>query len=196
MDRDVSVWSRREGEPTNWYKRFDVFLQMGSSRTMLGAVHLVEKAEKSGKRQSFKTPGSWNRVADKWQWQKRADAYDAYLLAEREAKEERLRQLEEEEEARLLSTGYARKARRVEQLTILYNDLKDSYHEVEEKERIVYQWLTPDKVREMRGCLDDIAKELGERVKKAEITGKDGGPMEFICEWGSGAIESNDQDES
>jgi hypothetical protein len=161
---------------------------------MLGSVRLVETAEKSKKKQSSKTPGSWNDAADKWQWLKRADAYDAHLLAEAQAKAERMKQLEEEEEAKLLSVGYARSARRIEQLSILYDDLKASYHEPEpHSNKIVYQWLTPDKVREMRGCLDDIAKELGERIKKTELAGKDGGPIEFVCEWGGGAIEDEDE---
>lgn len=200
MGSEQAAWDQQEGEKSTEYHKFLLFRDMpAQDRSILGAYKLaLEKSEK--KREKARPPrtfpSSWRDCADKWQWLKRADAYDAWMLAEAQAKAERLKQLEEEEEAKILSTGYARKARRVEQLSILYDDLKASYHEVEKKEQIVYQWLTPDKAREMRGCLDDIAKELGERVKKAELTGKDGGAMEFVCEWGSGVIEGEEQGES
>lgn len=200
-ENEQQIWMRMEDEPGDWFARFLIFRDMpAQDRSFLGAYKIAlgksgKKREKAG--DPKRIPSSWDKSVDKWQWWKRADAYDAHLLALEQAKAERLRQLEEEEEERLLTTKYARKARRIEQLTILFDDLKASYHEPSpDDNKIVYQWLTPDKVREMRGCLDDIAKELGERVKKSEVTGKDGGPMEFVCEWGSGALESNEQDES
>lgn len=200
MNADRPVWEQQDGEKSAEYHKFLLFRDMPvQDRSFLGAYKIaLAKSVKERKkaRPPLTIPSSWRDCADKWQWQKRADAYDAHLLALEQAKAERLRQLEEEEEARLLSTGYARVARRIEQLTTLYDDLKASYHEAEGEKKIVYQWLTSDKVREMRGCLDDIAKELGERVKKSELTGKDGGPMEFVCEWGGGAIEGDEQDES
>jgi hypothetical protein len=48
------------------------------------------------------------------------------------------------------------------------------------------KWMNPEKLREWRGCLDDIAKELGERVKKTELTGKGGGPLTIETFWGGG----------
>jgi hypothetical protein len=196
MSDERQTWDRIEDEPGNWYARFLLFRNMAATQRGFYQAY-VEEARISQKKHAKHIPGSWSDAADKWQWRKRADAYDAHLLGEQEAKEARLRQLEEEEEARLLSTGYARSARRVEQLSTLYDEMKASYHVKDEAgdDKIVYHWLTPEKVREMRGCLDDIAKEVGERVKKAELTGKDGAPLEFICEWGSGATETDDQDE-
>lgn len=201
MSDERQPWDQMEGEKSAEYHNFLLFRDMAAQdRSFLGAYKIaLERSVKKREKACLpgKIPSSWSDAADKWQWRKRADAYDAHLLGEQEAKEARMRQLEEEEEARLLSTGYARSARRVEQLSMLYDEMKASYHVKDEAgdDKIVYQWLTPEKVREMRGCLDDIAKEVGERVKKAELTGKDGAPLEFICEWGSGATESDDQDE-
>lgn len=193
MSEERRPWDQMDGEKSTDYHKFVLFRDMPAhDRSFLGAYKLaLAKSAKNreGARPPHTIPASWRACADKWQWQKRADAYDAHVQAENEAKAERLKQLEEEEEARLLSTGYARSARRIEQLSLLFDELKASYHEEGKPDgKVVYQWLTPDKVREMRGCLDDIAKEVGERVKKAELSGKDGGPMEFFCEWGSGAV--------
>lgn len=188
------LWEQREGEPGNWYARFLLFRDMAVTHRGLYQAY-VEEARKSQKKPAKDVPGAWKDAADKWQWHKRVDAYDAYQRAEEEAKAARLKQLEEEEEARLLTTGYAKTARRIEQLSILYDELKASYRKDGKPDgEIVYPWLTPDKVREMRGCLDDIAKELGERVKKTELTGKDGAPLEFVCEWGGGVLTEDENE--
>lgn len=47
-----------------------------------------------------------------------------------------------------------------------------------------------------RAALADIAAELGERVKRSEVTGKDGAPIEFSCEWGAGTPEESEETES
>jgi len=44
-------------------------------------------------------------------------------------------------------------------------------------ERIDYQELNTAEIIQLRGVLDDIASEVGERVKKQEVTGKDGKPL-------------------
>lgn len=196
------LWDQQEGEKSAEYDRFLLFRNMPPrDRSILGAYKLAWLAQQlGGKKQKRaelpnRIPSSWTECADKWQWRKRADAYDVWRRAEDEAKAERLRQLEEEEEAALLSTGYARSSQRIKQLSALYDELKASYREGGMLEgKIIYQWLTPDKVREMRGCLDDIAKEVGDRVKKSELTGKDGNPIEFVCEWGSGSLEDSDDE--
>ena len=181
------IWEQQESEKSTEYAKFLLFRDMvAQDRSRLGAYKLA--LEKSGKKREKaglprRIPSSWQDCADKWQWEKRADAHDTHLRTEEEAKANRLKQLEEEEEARLLSAGYARKARRIEQLTILFDDLKASYHKPEaEGGEIVYQWLTPDKVREMRGCLDDIARELNERARqiKQEVTNRDEGAAESL----------------
>jgi hypothetical protein len=41
-----------------------------------------------------------------------------------------------------------------------------------------YEEFNKGEVDAYRGVLDDIAKELGHRVQRAELTGKDGGPIE------------------
>lgn len=46
-------------------------------------------------------------------------------------------------------------------------------------EKYEYQEFNAAEIAQLRAVLDDIAAEVGERVKKQEITGKDGGPIPF-----------------
>lgn len=46
-------------------------------------------------------------------------------------------------------------------------------------ERYDYLEFNQAEVSQLRGILDDIAAEVGERINKSEITGKDGGPIPF-----------------
>lgn len=47
----------------------------------------------------------------------------------------------------------------------------------ENYERIDYETFNAAEVAQLRGVLDDIASELGDRVRKQEVTGKDGNPL-------------------
>ena len=85
------------------------------------------------------------------------------------------REAEEREIERIMTTGYAAVHERVKGLDATARLLEASWHDPEQKDKIVFQWLTPDKVREWRGCLEDIAAETGGRVKqiKQENTNPD-----------------------
>ena len=118
------------------------------------------------------------------------------FVAERERRETALREAEEAEIAKIMSTGYAAVHVRIEALSKMADLIKLSFVATDEngKEKLEFKWVTPEKIKEFRGCLDDIAKELGHRVAKKEITGKDGGPIEFTTEWGGGALENEDME--
>lgn len=91
------------------------------------------------------------------------------IQAERKRREEELAQAEQAEIERILTTGYAAIHNRVKDLDRMAHLIEQSWHEAPDSEKIVFQWVTPDKIREWRGCLDDIAKELGQRIKKQEM---------------------------
>lgn len=59
-----------------WYRRFERYLRMGPTRSLLGCVN-EEKAEK-GRGKSIKVSGSWNRAFVTWDWESRAAEYDGY----------------------------------------------------------------------------------------------------------------------
>jgi hypothetical protein len=69
-----------EGEPNKWYDRFQIYLLLGSSRSIYAAY--TAWRERSGKtpRESAQKraglPKSWVDAAAKWEWVKRAEAFD------------------------------------------------------------------------------------------------------------------------
>lgn len=92
---------------------------------------------------------------------------DALVQTELERLRTAAREAEEREIERIMTTGYAAVHERVKGLDATARLIEKSWHDPDGKE-IVYQWLTPDKVREWRGCLDDIAAETGGRVKQVK----------------------------
>lgn len=191
------IWARQDGEPGAWFARFLIYrgCKPASGRLHDAYVSCMAQAGKSPRKpsQSVDVPGAWKEKADQWQWKKRAEAYDAMLQAEAEERAKALRDLEAAEIEKIMTSGYALIHNRVQGLDQMARDIRESMIDPETKE-INPKWVYPDKIREYRGCLDDIAKELGARVKKTELAGKDGGPIEYSVDWGGGVIEDSDDD--
>lgn len=93
---------------------------------------------------------------------------DPLVQAELERLRTAAREAEEREIERIMTNGYAAVHERVKGLDATARLLEASWHDPEQKEKVIFQWLTPDKVREWRGCLDDIAAETGGRVKQVK----------------------------
>lgn len=90
-----------------------------------------------------------------------------HIQAERTRLETELREAEEREITRIMTTGYAAVHERVKALDALAREMEQPYKGVKGQEYGLRN--SPDHVREWRGILDDIAKETGGRVKKQEI---------------------------
>ena len=155
--QEQDTWERLPEENSLWYGRFLLFRDMGPSRSLLGTVH-AEEAKKRKEKQSFSPPGAWSVAAKQWNWKERAEAWDAYI-----------QRLNEAEIQRALTEGYAAIHERVKALNKMARLIEQSYADPADEQKTIFPWLTPDKIREWRGCLDDIAKELGHRVKKQEV---------------------------
>ena len=89
-------WEQQPDEPPEWYERFHVYLNLGSSRSLSAAFRAW--AGSTGKHS-----GAVSNVSKEWNWKERALAYDqanreekaAFEAArEAEARERRLRRLE------------------------------------------------------------------------------------------------------
>lgn len=183
------MWHRQAGEKNNWYARFLLFLYMGTDRTLLGAVHV---AQKSAKKRSSSVPGSWFDTSQQWNWNARAEAYDAHLQAEYEKSQALLREFEQAEIARIMSEGYAAIHERVRKLgeiadrLIGYLDDENNIWLPDVKsigaQRVDLVRFNDSLFSEIRGYLGDIAAETGGRVKvsKQELTGKDGTPLRAV----------------
>jgi len=98
-----------------------------------------------------------------------------------------LKEISESGEIDALSTGLSQKGERVKKLQlladlleedlfggVLWTDQVKSIGSGDSQERIEYEEFNAAEVTQYRGILDDIAKEVGGRTLKTELTGKDG----------------------
>jgi hypothetical protein len=80
------VWARQEGEPLNWYARFEAYRLAGPQRSLIG-TYQAERVN-AGKSSAQKLPGSWAEAAEKWHWRQRCETWDMHQLErQREAAE-------------------------------------------------------------------------------------------------------------
>jgi hypothetical protein len=113
VSKKSHVWDRKPGEPTEWYGRFLIFLEIGEKRSMLATYRLwKEEQDKKiprnpkNRRHSkiLSVPPSWEKACIEWQWWERSAPWD----------DEQLR-LKIEETKRLREDAYRLRLRRAEQ---------------------------------------------------------------------------------
>lgn len=175
-------------EPPIWYARYTRFRLMWPTRK-IALIFQQEESEKTDhadpkeknrekQRKVRGAPtGNWYEMAAQWRWLPRAAAWD----------EHQAREIEKEiaeAKAKIFMNSYARVDRRVQDLTTLAEILYAEAIDADKRwlldvkaigtgpnaERVDLTVFSSDLVREFRATLDDIAKELGERVKKSETT--------------------------
>ena len=96
----MNLWDRQriddELEPTLWFGRFRDYLRMQKPRSIIELCNQWRDAK--GNARYHHASGSWVRASQKWNWQERAEAYDAEqerkVQAEWEDRQEQLRQKE------------------------------------------------------------------------------------------------------
>lgn len=149
-----------EGEPLIWHRRFERFRLMEPTRSIAAVFR-----EEMGENGRNEPPGRWYEESKKWQWEERAVAWDAYQTEEQE------RTIAREKE-KVLRTGFALMHKRVEILNELCNLLIE---EAKQKKNMYIS--SPKETRFNDGLytsidryLNSIAAEMGERVKKKDIT--------------------------
>lgn len=84
-------WNQQPGEPVRWFNRFDSFYRpLGPERTLEEAWRRCQVAE--AKSSKAKRPGSyWYNASQRWNWKKRAQAWDMAQRQKRIAAEEQAR---------------------------------------------------------------------------------------------------------
>ncbi len=69
-----------------WYARFQIYLLLGSSRSLYAAYsEFRNKSRTNGAESARKRAGipqSWRAASEKWEWAKRAEAFDEHERAE------------------------------------------------------------------------------------------------------------------
>lgn len=178
---DKQVWDRTENEPNRWFRRFEQFRLFGSNRS----IEVAYRLDCEAKDREIKRPSKlWYRIADQWHWRERAEAWDQYL-SDKASKDAEALRLE------ILSTGYAQRHKRVKALNelaeLLLGEINNedkrwlpdvkSIGSGENAERVDIVRFNSALIEQARKTLDDLAAELGERVRGLEISGKDGKPL-------------------
>jgi hypothetical protein len=131
---------------------------------------------------------------------KRAEVFDPSFCVSRaqvdyyrKTRKVKIGEIVQESEYDALSTGLALKAERVKRLALLAGMLEEDLfggvlwtQDVkmigtgEYQERVEFELFNSAEVQQYRGVLDDIAKEVGGRTQKTEVSGPDGAAIEQV----------------
>lgn len=162
------VWEKQEGEPAIWFRRFERYRLMFPRRSVAAVYH--EEHPQTNPDKPRQKPGhDWYDIANRWHWQERAEAWDAHEFAE-----------EEKIKVRVMRSGFALQHNRIlmlqEQLRALLARTKDE-QQVWIPDVKAVGFTQVDLVqfndalfKEIREFTTDIAEEMGERVKKKDVT--------------------------
>lgn len=162
-------YDRITGEKILWYSRFLLYRDMGPRRNVLKTYqHVLGQQGHIAPKSVTSIPRAWFDASHAWQWQERAEAWDAQQQQEKDARSKALQELEAQEIERIMTSGYALVHERIKTLDQMARSIEHSFLDPK-TDKMVYQWLNPDLLREWRGMLDDIAKELGQRIKKIPV---------------------------
>lgn len=164
-------WEKQEGESALWFRRFERYRLLFPRRSVAAVYHEEHPQNPDKPRQK---PGrEWYDAAKQWHWEERAEAWDAHEFA----KEEKIK-------LRVMRSGYALQHNRIlmlqEQLSTLLAYTQEE-HRVwvpdvkgvgtgEFAERVDLAQFNDALFKEIREYLTDIAEEMGERIKKKDVT--------------------------
>ena len=160
----VLAGERQAGETSKAVQACNDYLRLGPGRSLrVLAAKYTDLQQNATPTRSFNTLGAWST---RYGWQARAEEHDTELEARKNAEAEAV-----------MSEGLALPYERVRMLKEMAEDLQPLQVRVGIKRGEQIRIIDPAVVAQLRGTLDDLAKETGGRVKKQEVTGKDGGPV-------------------
>lgn len=190
---------RQSGESESAVLACNDWLRLGPGRTI--PALLAQYQDRSSFVRGFKPPSTSKKTLETWSsrysWPERAREYDAQWDA-----------MQTEERERELAIGLALDFERVRKLKRLADFLEAQIYELSEPDPLTGQqhyhnvWCPDVKVvghgdaaeavdierfnsalfTQYRETLNDLAKEVGGRVQKQEMTGKDGAPIKTIVQ--------------
>lgn len=77
LNPNRQIWDQQEGEPDDWFQRFNLYLTYGTSRGVQKVYNDQAKNEGKGKPLSLSV---WLGKSGVFRWRERADAWDAYMM--------------------------------------------------------------------------------------------------------------------
>lgn len=161
---DEQPWaSSLPGENNDWFQRFSLYAAIGAGRSVR-SVYNAELAKKGKPSlRSKPVPSSWTQASHRYEWLRRAKAFDEWRRAE------------------IFNAGNAQDTERIKKLDSLIDklssrclDLLDSLDMAEIKPEDLSRLISA-----LLSALDLMAKHTGGySASKVEITGKNGGKIE------------------
>lgn len=158
LSPDRDPWERQNGESGRQYSRYTVFRDLGDSRTLNGALEIINATSTTKI-----TKGSLHQLSFIYRWTERSEAWDTQQA---QAEQQRLIRLRRDmiERHRKIATGLTGKA------LAAMNKIDAS------KDGLA---LTPvDIVRFITLAADLERKALGEPTERVAISGPTGGPVQ------------------
>lgn len=177
---EADPWDRIIGdpvlgdEPVFWFVRFTTFRKLGPYRTLRKAYREQHETQYGPSERELLPTVTWYDNAKIWHWRERAEAWDQEQL-----------DLMKAAEYKELTEGYALVHERLRSLKAVATKL-DTYIQDPHVTRI-----SPNTLEQYRGVLDDIARELGHRIRETRLTGAGGGPVVIETQWGRGGSATN-----
>lgn len=168
---------RNDGESNNAVVACNDYLRIGAGRTLpILLSKYGDMRQKAAPTQSLDTLQNWSRMFD---WQERATAFDATWEARKNAEREAV-----------MGYGLSLDYERVRKLVRLADFLEGQIYERDEEGQFRNVWVPDVKsigggdnaervdierfnsalLEQYRSTLDDLAKEVGGRIKKADVT--------------------------
>ena len=143
-------WDRQTYEPSMWYDRFDRFYRpQGPERTLTRAFNDYRRENDSNWKNRPGPGPTWHHNYQKWDWVRRAEAWDDHVR-------EQLRQAEEEERARARKERKEIIASLKEEVTTYLEGKKGTLVEDHKPSLYELQALLALVLREERSELDDL----------------------------------------
>lgn len=143
---------RRDCDTDASYLALCEYAAMGPSRTLIDMAKGPDAGQSVTKKRGYKTLRNWSSAHG---WTDRAHAYDVAVQERQRAK------LEEE-----MVTGLAAPAERVKALKKLFEDVTDLHGT---GNQLAVRTNANGLLAQVRGLLDDLAKETGGRIKRSDV---------------------------
>lgn len=173
-------WARQPKEPALWHERFQRYLYLGPARSLIAVYRAEAKSEKSAaeRARARNVPGAWFAAVKRWNWHARANAFDD---AERKRRDELYAARADE----ILQSGFAQRFTRIAELNRLAELLQAELFTEDKRwlpdakwiggefgERVDIVRFNSAVVEQYRQTLEDIAIEMGERLRGVNLSGK------------------------
>lgn len=165
IPEDDEIWAApMSGESNAWFSRASLYFAMGASRSVRAVYNAELAARGTPSARSRAVPGSWTQASHRYEWQRRAEAFDAWRRKE------------------VFSSGNAQDTERIKKLDKLIDTLCQRCMAI--LEGMDTSEVGADQlarlITALLAAIDLMARHCGGYApQRHEITGKDGKAIEI-----------------